>query len=349
MQPQSVATKRRRTTSSNTSKKQRNAPSPSSEQREARKFWNDFTQHLSDQTWLPTTADELVQTNYSENTWFTATWKSVHETTRDPDSEAQKKQIHNQRRRRRQRHKNKKKSKKRKRPTGKEADDQEGEEDDDASTCEFKVKKIKLRLLPGQRTILNQWFGTFRWTYNRILRAFKQGEVPLQKGKIRSKFINNCNFEADKKLKWVLETPYEIRDAAMTDLLNAYKTNFAKRKQNTDHTFEVKPKTKKAPSDSIVIHHKHYKNGGKIFETFWRKDRGGDNQPRISPFLRGFERLPKTLDHAARLQRTRNGDFYLCIVSPIEVTPARESSDRVIALDPGVRSFMTGFCQEKRE
>lgn len=79
-----------------------------------------------------------------------------------------------------------------------------------------------------------------------------------------------------------------------------------------------------------------------------------DNQPRISPYLRGYERLPKTLDHAARLQRTRNGEFYLCIVSPIEVSPWSESNsshetleletcDRVIALDPGVRSFMTGY------
>ena len=352
MQPKSIATKRRRTTSSTTSKKPRTVPSPSSEQREARKFWNEFTQHLSDQTWLPTTDDELVQTNWSDNTWFTATWKSIHETTKNPQQAPQKKQTHKQRRRRQKRCKNKKKKRgKRKRP--KEDDnEQKGEEDEDASTNQFKVKKIKLRLLPQQRTILNRWFGTFRWTYNRILRAVKQGDMPLQKGKIRAKFINNCNFKADEKLKWVLETPYEIRDAAMTDLLAAYKTNFAKREQNKDHIFEIKPKRKKAPSDSIVIHHKHYRNGGKIFETFWRKDMQKpkdheDNQPRISPFLRGFERLPKTLDHAARLQRTRNGDFYLCIVSPIEVAPVHESSDRVIALDPGVRSFMTGFSPGK--
>jgi putative transposase len=186
------------------------------------------------------------------------------------------------------------------------------------------------------------------------LRAVKKGDVPLHKGKIRTKFINNCNFEADEKMKWVLETPYEIRDAALADLLAAYKTNFAKRKQNNDHIFAVKPKTKKAPSDSIVIHHKFYRNGGRIFKSFWRKtpkDHGD-----ISSFLRGFERLPKTLDHAARLQRTRNGEFYLCVVSSIDrpesTSTARaetqglpvEATDRVIALDPGVRSFMTGYC-----
>lgn len=365
MQPQPVETKRRRTTSSTTNKKQRTTAPSSSEQREARKFWNGFTQQLSDQTWLPTTDDALVQTNYSENTWFTATWKSKHDSTENTHKVPRTKHTHKRRlgRRRRKRCNNdKKKHKKRKRSKG---DDEEhkGEEDDtshDAPLAEFKVKKIKLRLLPGQRTILNQWFGTFRWTYNQILQAVKKGDVPLQKNKIRAKFINNCNFEADEKLKWVTDTPYEIRDAAMSDLLAAYKTNYAKRKKNKDHTFEIKWKSKKAPTDSFAIHHKRYKTGGKIFESFWRRDMQKpkdheENQPRISPFLRGFERLPKALDHAARLQRTRNGEFYLCIVttvSPVEVAresvPSHKASDRVIALDPGVRSFMTGFSPGKQ-
>src|SRR3546814_11532726 len=75
------------------------------------------------------------------------------------------------------------------------------------------------------------------------------------------------------------------------------------------------------------------------------------NEPQISPYLRGFERLPKALEHAARLQRTRNGEFYLCVVSSIEVAqesvPSHKASERVIALDPGVRSFMTGFSPGK--
>src|SRR3546814_14118051 len=90
----------------------------------------------------------------------------------------------------------------------------------------------------------------------------------LFRSKIRGKFINNCNFEAEEKLKWVTDTPYEIRDAAMSDHLFAHETNYAKRKKNKDHTFNIRPKSKKAPTDSFVIHHKFYKNGGQIFEYF---------------------------------------------------------------------------------
>src|SRR3546814_3133528 len=84
MQRHPVETKRRMTTSSSTNKKQRTTAPSSSEQREASKFWNGFTQQLSDQTWLPTTDDALVQTDCSENTWFTATWKSKHDSTKNP-------------------------------------------------------------------------------------------------------------------------------------------------------------------------------------------------------------------------------------------------------------------------
>src|SRR3546814_6579472 len=142
----------------------------------------------------------------------------------------------------------------------------------------------------------------------------------------------------------------------MSDLLFAHETNYAKRKKNKDHTFNIRPKSKKAPTDSFVIHHKFYKNGGKIFESFWKRDMWKpkdheEHQPRIYPYLRGFERLPKALDHAARLQRTRNGEFYLCIDSPIEVAqesvPSHKEYEWVIARDQGVRSFMTGFSPGK--
>src|SRR3546814_627410 len=108
MQRHPVETKRRMTTSSSTNKKQRTTAPSSSEQREASKFWNGFTQQLSDQTWLPTTDDALVQTDCSENTWFTATWKSKHDSTKNPHKVSHHAQHctktkHNHKRRRRRR------------------------------------------------------------------------------------------------------------------------------------------------------------------------------------------------------------------------------------------------------
>lgn len=392
MQTSTNTTKRKKTSTSATTKRQKTASPSSMEQREARKFWNDFTQQLSDNTWLPTNEDILVKTSCNQNTWFTATWKSINTTknTQQTHHPAKNAQKHKRRRKReRTKHKKEKQKQKKKRKKKQQTEEEKKEKEerkqqddgnhkkrkitrkqkkkeegkqqqDDALPNEFKVRKIKLKLSQGQKTILNRWFGTFRWTYNRILKAIKNGDVVPKMAEIRPKFINNENFEKGDGLKWVLETPHDIREAAMLDLLAAYKTNWAKREKNKEHTFDIKPKTRKAATDSFPIHHKHYIEGGTIFPTFWRKDmskpKGHDNnKPEISARLQGCERLPKTLNHAARLQRTRNGKFYLCIVSPIEVvgsasrpesfsSPNPNTPDRVIALDPGIRSFMTGYC-----
>ena len=53
--------------------------------------------------------------------------------------------------------------------------------------------------------------------------------MKLNKKELRSKFVNNENFKEENK--WILETPYDIRDEAMNDLIKSYKTNYAKNKQ----------------------------------------------------------------------------------------------------------------------
>ena len=77
--------------------------------------------------------------------------------------------------------------------------------------------------------------------------------ITRKKKDLRSKYVNNENFEGTEKA-WVLETPYNIRDETMNDVLKAYQTNLAKGK---DHKFQVKFKRKKQESDSIVILYKH--------------------------------------------------------------------------------------------
>lgn len=196
-----------------------------------------------------------------------------------------------------------------------------------------RVKKIKLRPTSEQRKKLNQWFGTARWTYNRCVAAIREHGCDRSKKELRSRCVHNNLWE--KENSWVLETPYEIRDQAMNDLLEAYKTNFAaKRKQ-----FTIKYKSKKAASDTIVIGSRAWKSAGLFFPRFWGK------QP-----LKGCEPLPDKLDYDTRLQRTRLGEFYLCVLSPLVKKSDNQAPDntnsRIIALDPGVRTFQTGYSPD---
>jgi hypothetical protein len=66
-------------------------------------------------------------------------------------------------------------------------------------------KYYKIRLYPNksQRMILNNWFGTARWTYNQVVSSIRQ-RTPRIKKDLRAKLINNANF---KNLPWVTKPP----------------------------------------------------------------------------------------------------------------------------------------------
>ncbi|KAK9234143.1 hypothetical protein V1525DRAFT_350735 [Lipomyces kononenkoae] len=97
-----------------------------------------------------------------------------------------------------------------------------------------KVRRFRLYPTKEQKAILRNWFGTARWTYNQCLDAVEKKEVARTKKDLRAAFLNK---EAIDKMgkpciltPWVLETPYDIRDAAMADLLKAYDSAFARHK-----------------------------------------------------------------------------------------------------------------------
>ncbi len=189
-----------------------------------------------------------------------------------------------------------------------------------------KTKKIKLFPTQEQRVTLNKWFGTARWTYNQCLQVIKDG-TPRKQKLLRAKCVNNGNFSEQNQ--WAKDVPYDIRDEAMNDVLKAYRSNLAKEEKKH---FEMKFKSKKAESDSIVIHSKHWKKAGVFHPTFFGKNP-----------IKGSELLPVKLDYDCRLQRTRLGEFYLCLLSPLKIrgenqSPVWKSKDEgVISLDPGVQ------------
>ena len=121
----------------------------------------------------------------------------------------------------------------------------------------------------------------------------------------------------------------------MNDLIKAYESNFAKKEKTA---FKIKYRSKKSESESIVIHEKHWKRAG----VFYPKAFG--TEP-----IRGAEPLPDELNYDCRLQRTRLGKFYLCILAPLEIRSEKQTprwtrtEEGIIALDPGVRTFSTGY------
>lgn len=187
-------------------------------------------------------------------------------------------------------------------------------------------KAIKVRLYPNseQKSTLAKWFGTARWTYNKCLDVIEKEKVPKKKKDLRAKCLNSENF-TDEKTKWVLETPYDIRDEAMNDLLKAYTSTFAR----GDEKFKMKYKTKKDPTQSIAILNKHYGKPKRVYSFLAN--------------IKSAERLPSTLDYDSRLIMNRLGHYYFCIPKPLQPKLDNQQLGGIVAMDPGVRTFQTCY------
>jgi hypothetical protein len=109
------------------------------------------------------------------------------------------------------------------------------------------------------------------------------------------------------------------------------KTNRHHLAKKDNNNFTIHFKKKKAPSDSIAIYAKHYKSKGVIFPKFFGKEP-----------IKSAEELPDKLEYDARLVRKRYGYVYLCIPKRLDKYNG-PSQNKVIAFDPEVRTFCTGY------
>lgn len=194
-----------------------------------------------------------------------------------------------------------------------------------------KAKRIRIYPTAEEQDKLRRWIGTARWTYNECIKAVQSENVPRKKKDLRARVLNVEAIVAMDK-PWLRETPFDVRDAAMDDLLKAYKSGFA-RKMNDGKLFSLRYRSRKHSfQESIVIHHKHFKRKTGAY-SFIKN-------------IRSAEPLPEELGYDSRLVlERRTNAFYLCVPMPLEVRSENQApaTKRVVALDPGVRTFMTSY------
>ena len=195
-------------------------------------------------------------------------------------------------------------------------------------------KNIRLYPTKSQRKVLNFWFGCARWTYNKCVDLYKtEGRFTSNISFLRRMVVNQGNHK-DKDTSWILESPTEIREGALRDFIKAVQSNQAKMKKDPEHTFKMQFKSAKADSDSMVI----------------SKKRGHLERELLPKIQCEYGLLNLSWNRDMRLTRKKNGQYYLCI--PDTMTPVNENQvpklnesvlDGVVALDPGVRTFMTCY------
>jgi IS605 OrfB family transposase len=135
-----------------------------------------------------------------------------------------------------------------------------------------------------------------------------------------------------KDRPWLLDVPYDVRDGAIAEFVKNLMTEMDKVKTNPSHRFRMSFKTKQDASMSLPILKKHWKDG-----TYFKRFLPGK--------LKGYELIPAQLECDSKLVKTRTNDFFICLPTtrpaPSPAPYAYQGS--CIALDPGVRTFLTGY------
>ena len=189
----------------------------------------------------------------------------------------------------------------------------------------MRSRKVRLYPTADERLQLRKWIGTARWTYNECLANTNKGVAKTKKS-LRAKCLNE-----DASLpEWVYETPYDVRDEAMNDLLKAFVTCFAK-----DEKFQMKFRSKRDKTQSITILKKHWgrKHGAYAFLLK----------------VKSSEKVPEELCSDSRIVVDDLNRWWLCLPEPLLIKPTsarevvgeKQASLRVAAIDPGVRTFAT--------
>jgi len=184
--------------------------------------------------------------------------------------------------------------------------------------------------------------GTTRVVYNRALSHIRdQEKTEIDTKKLQSLYVTRKSRDGiinDKIEDWQFETPKDIRNGAIRDLKKAFKTAFTHLKRGLIQKFKVGFKRKKTyPSVEIPRKALSFKNGKlRLYPTY-------DLQP-----LKLSRREKKIdLEYDCRLQYI-HGHYYLVVPYKKKSKPKQTSQSKgILSLDPGVRTFLTGYSENE--
>ena len=199
-----------------------------------------------------------------------------------------------------------------------------------------------------QKTMIRKWFGTHRYVYNQFLSYIKENKDSKEWMNfygMRNKFViyNNGKNEFFKGKEWMTETPKDIRADAIKSCISAHKSAFSNlRNKNITH-FRINYKSKKRPSYSITIPHSaiKYDNGG--FYIYKRY-----NKTKFKVHQRTLKKIGDvTINHDSKIIYDGLHCYLMVAVDKKIKRRVETTNKKVIALDPGVRTFHTGYSNNE--
>ena len=183
---------------------------------------------------------------------------------------------------------------------------------------------------------MRRWFGAARYAYNQAVELLTADDAPpAVKTKVRDVILPTLP-------PWHRSAPREVLVGAIFDAcraVSAAKKRNAKlakdkrRGHRKDEDFaRVRFRSRKNPSQTFTVQ-ANCVNGSGIYRS-----KLGDMQM--------AEKLPVPENRNICRLSLRYGQYHLSVPYDEKLPPQRENQARVVALDPGVRSFLTWYCAD---
>ncbi|WP_293139477.1 transposase [Okeania sp. SIO3I5] len=187
---------------------------------------------------------------------------------------------------------------------------------------------LKVPVWPSKELhkIWKQWLAAYRWVYNQCVEFFNHQRT-LPKGKSLDQVIQSRQFQPENEWTKCLG---KTRQEAVCEAELAYKQVKA---ANNNKSFQLRYRSCRQKSQTIQFKNDAYRDG----TWFPKKVKG-----MVFCTAIGYQ-IPHNCDYGTELVYQR-GQWFACFPQYIE--PTTTGSDKVIALDPGNRAFLTGYDGE---
>jgi len=206
--------------------------------------------------------------------------------------------------------------------------------------------KVKIHPNRTQMTLFNKLFGAHRYFYNKTAEYITLNELDIKKLNfidIRKKCLTNDKsmLPSDPEL-WTREIPYDTRQFAIKKVVDSYKTSNTQKTLGQIRQFGVL--AKKEDSQVFYINKKALSVLNGTISIFKRRLKN-NCALRINRKQRQWVRKNiKSINHNINISTDSCGNFYLNIFYD-RVYKKYQEENRTISLDPGVRTFQTGYSE----
>jgi len=248
------------------------------------------------------------------------------------------------------------------------------------STLESCIRCRRIELYPTtkQKKIFNKWIDIYRLVYNLTVRYFRL-HPEARKNFYDTRAIIKSSLNNNSKLsQWIKKSkiPSHTMDYAIKDVIDAYSSAFSNYKNGNIAFFKLRYKKKTSPRQTIVLESSAFSLFKK--KNTWKKkihtleDRENDSCSFIK-YLYGYDHLEnyqndekldnsfctsvfgKHIQSSERIDQVdkncrlsyypRLGSYFLFI--PYDKEVKRVELSDICVMDPGVRTFQTGYTSNE--